>query len=167
MTDITVIAERAGTVHNIPIQIGMYYFDAKFDTGSSVTVVSASVFYNGWNDRELKALKALCIQKGCALREFKSASGHKINGYPVYAKDVSIGETKFQLFKYYLIIDGRREMSLIGDDFIDNCRYSHEPHGDVHITAFDFDEYEAEHEASLDNEELLNLIDELTIQATP
>ena len=33
-------------------------------------------------------------------------------------------------------------MSLLGDDFIDNCRYSHEPHGDIKITAFDFDNYD-------------------------
>lgn len=162
MTDIPIIAERAGTVHNIPIQLGMYYFDAKFDTGSSVTVVSASVFYDGWSEAEIKALEDLCIEKGCKLREFRSASGHKIKGYPVFAKNVSIGETVFPIFKYYLITEGRQEMSLIGDDFIDNCKYSHEPHGDVLITAFDYDQYDTMDENPLDNDELLSLIDNLS-----
>ena len=90
MTEISVIAERAGTVNNIPIQLGMDYFDAKFDTGSSVTVVSASVFYEGWSEEEINKLKGYCAEKGCDQREFKSASGHTISGYPVVAKNVSV-----------------------------------------------------------------------------
>ena len=160
MTEVSVIAERTGTVNNIPIQLGMNYFDAKFDTGSSVTVVSASVFYDGWKDEEIARLKEYCTNKGCQQREFKSASGHKISGYPVTVKDVCIGETIFPIFRYYLIIDGRREMSLIGDDFIDNCRYSHEPHGNINITAFDFDSYASDQINSLDSDDLLALIDE-------
>ena len=77
------------------------------------------------------------------------------------AKNVSVGEITFPVFRYYLIIDGRKEMSLIGDDFIDNCRYSHEPHGDISITAFDFEAYGDDHVRSLDSDELLSLIDEL------
>ena len=161
MTEVSVIAERAGTVNNIPIQLGMDYFDAKFDTGSSGTVISVSVFYEGWNEEELSRLKEYCAKKGCDQREFKSASGHTISGYPVVAKNVSVGETTFPVFRYYLIIDGRQEMSLIGDDFIDNCRYSHEPHGDISITAFDFEAYGDDPVRSLDSDELLSLIDEL------
>ena len=160
MTEVSVIAERSGTVNNIPIQLGMNYFDAKFDTGSSVTVVSASVFYDGWSDEDIARLREYCTKKGCQQREFKSASGHKISGYPVTVKDVCVGETVFSIFRYYLIIDGRREMSLIGDDFIDNCRYSHEPHGNINITAFDFDSYAADQIDSLDSDELLGLLDE-------
>ena len=52
-------------------------------------------------------------------------------------------------------------MSLIGDDFIDNCRYSHEPHGDIIISAFDFESYGDDSVRSLDSDELLSLIDEM------
>ena len=166
MTEISVIAERVGTVHNVPIQLGMDYFDAKFDTGSSATVIAASVFFEGWSEKAINMLETLCSQKGCKLKEFKSASGHRIKGYPVIARDVSIGEIVFPIFRYYLIIDGRHEMSLLGDDFIDNCRYSHEPHGDIKITAFDFDNYGWNREGALDSDELMSLIDGLVDESS-
>ena len=75
MTDISVRAEKNGTVYNVPIRIGMDFFDAKFDTGSSTTVIAASVFYDGWSDAELKNLEDFCESKGCTKREFTSASG--------------------------------------------------------------------------------------------
>ena len=139
MTDISVRAEKNGTVYNVPIRIGMDFFDAKFDTGSSTTVIAASVFYDGWSDAELKNLEDFCESKGCTKREFTSASGHKLAGYPVVATDILIGDTEFKEFHYYLITNGRKEMSLLGDDFIENCRYTHEPHEDVEITKFDFE----------------------------
>ncbi len=159
--DISVKAEKNGTVYNVPIRIGMDYFDAKFDTGSSTTVIAVSVFYDGWSDEELNKLKSFCEGKGCKLREFTSASGHQLSGYPVVAKGVSIGETIFKEFHYYLIINGRREMSLLGDDFIDNCKYSHEPHDDIEITKFDFDNYCGMSGKSMNSDEVLSFIDNL------
>lgn len=52
-------------------------------------------------------------------------------------------------------------MSLLGDDFIDNCKYSHEPHGDIQLTAFDFEQYGESRDVSLDSVELLSIIDEI------
>lgn len=40
MTEVSVIAERSGTVNNIAIQLGMNFFDAKFDTGSSISITA-------------------------------------------------------------------------------------------------------------------------------
>lgn len=165
MTDINLTAERCGTVHNIPIQFDMYYFDAKFDTGSSVTVISASVLYEEWDESNTKLLEELCAEKGCEPKEFKSASGHKIRGYPVIAQNVSVGENIFPFFKYYFIVGGRKEMSLIGDDFIDNCRYYHDPHGDINISAFDFDSYEIMPNGFLQSDELLTMIDNMASDA--
>ena len=116
---------------------------------------------DGWSDEELNKLKSFCEGKGCKLREFTSASGHQLSGYPVVAKGVSIGETIFKEFHYYLIINGRREMSLLGDDFIDNCKYSHEPHDDIEITKFDFDNYCGMSGKSMNSDEVLSFIDNL------
>ena len=161
MTDISFTAVKTGTVYNVPIRLGMDYFDAKFDTGSSATVIAASVFYEGWSDEELKKLRLFCEEKGCTIREFTSASGHKLSGYPVVAKDILIGETSFREFHYYLIIDGRKEMSLIGDDFIENCKYTHEPHENIDITGFDFDSYCGLREKAMDSDEVIGFIDDL------
>ena len=161
MIDVSVKAEKNGTVYNVPLRIGMDFFDAKFDTGSSTTVISASVFYDGWSDAEMSKLRSFCEGKGCELREFTSASGHKIAGYPVVANDVLIGKTIFKKFYYYLIINGRREMSLLGDDFIDNCSYTHEPHDDVEITQFDDDNYCGTSGNYMNSDEVINFIDSL------
>lgn len=161
MTDISVTAEKNGTVYNVPIRIGMDYFDAKFDTGSSTTVIAASVFYDGWSDEETKKLEKFCESKGCSRREFTSASGHPLVGYPVVAKDILVGNANFQEFHYYLITNGRREMSLIGDDFIENCKYTHEPHGDIEIAKFDFDNYCGMAENFMNSDEVLSFIDDL------
>ena len=58
----------------------MDFFDAKFDTGSSVTVISIAVFYDCWSDDEINKLEEFCENKGCVKCEFTSASGHKIKG---------------------------------------------------------------------------------------
>ena len=139
----------------------MDFFDAKFDTGSSTTVIAASVFYDGWSDAELKNLEDFCESKGCTKREFTSASGHKLAGYPVVATDILIGDTEFKEFHYYLITNGRKEMSLLGDDFIENCRYTHEPHEDVEITKFDFDNYCGVNDTCMTSDEVLSFIDDL------
>ena len=161
MTDISVTAEKNGTVYNVPIRIGMDFFDAKFYTGSSTTVIAASVFYDGWSDAELKRLEDFCESKGCIKREFTSASGHKLAGYPVVAMDILIGGTEFKEFHYYLITNGRKEMSLLGDDFIENCRYTHEPHEDVEITKFDFDNYCGVNGTCMTSDEVISFIDDL------
>lgn len=159
MTNISVTAEKNGTVYNVPIRIGMDFFDAKFDTGSSTTVIAASVFYDGWSDEELKKLESFCESKGCVKREFTSASGHKIAGYPVVATDIWIGDTEFKEFHYYLITNGRKEMSLLGDDFIENCGYHHLPHGNIEINTFDDEAYMRNRDNSLSNEDFLKFID--------
>ena len=62
---------------------------------------------------------------------------------------------------YYFITNGRKEMSLLGDDFIENCKYTHEPHKDVEITKFDFDSYCRMSGSYMSSEEVLSFIDNL------
>ena len=161
MTDVMITASKVGNVHSIPIEIGNNYFDAKFDTGAGVTVISASVFSDAWTDDAAQKMEDFCKTRGCRIEEFSSASGHIIKGFPVLAQNVIIGETTFPEFYYYFIVNGTRVVALIGDDFLENCQYSHEPHGDIHVTAFDFANYPVRKSTPIDNEDLLVFLDEL------
>ena len=161
MTDVSITARKAGNVHNIPVEIGNTYFDAKFDTGAGVTVISASVFCDNWSEDMAKKLETFCKERGCHIEEFNSASGHVIKGYPVVVRDIVIDATRFQEFHYFFIVNGTRVVALLGDDFIENCRYHHEPHGDIQITGFDFEYYAAQKNNPVDNGTLLEFLDEI------
>ena len=81
---------------------------------------------------------------GCTPEIFTSASGHSLVGYPVCIKNVLIGNVLFPKFYYYLILDeleGNRAIALLGDNFIDCCRFEHYPHEEIKITGFDYDGY--------------------------
>ena len=73
--------------------------------------------------------------------------------------DITIGDCMFDKFFYYLIVDKlhkKRKIALLGDDFIDCCGFSKEPHGDIIITKFDFSSYHIGNN-SLSTDELLSI----------
>ena len=55
-------------------------------------------------------------------------------------------------------------MSLLGDDFIENCKYMHEPHSDIVITKLDFDSYCNINDYYMNSDELLDFIDDIAEQ---
>lgn len=64
-------------------------------------------------------------------------------------------------FRYYLVIESKRDIALLGYDFIDNCRCSHEPGKHFYLTGFDADSY-GTGTGVMDSDEVIAFIDSLS-----
>ena len=71
-------------------------------------------------------------------------------GYPVAFDKVEVNGVLFPQFYCYVVVDipqtnssqqkgsrNAKRFALLGDDFLDCCGYSHEPHSDIKIYSFD------------------------------
>lgn len=113
------------------------YIPMKFDTGAINTVISLKRLicgraYNLSRINEYVASKENIIKK-----KFFSASGHQLTGYLSRASNVEISGTMLKNFYYYIVIDGDREISLLGNDFIAACDFGHLKFENVKISCFD------------------------------
>ena len=163
MTDVNIKAAKNGAVYNVPIEIGPNYFVAKFDTGAGVTVISSGLFLDDKSGEALEKLEDYFKSRGCCGREFVSASGDTMFGYKIHANDVMIDNTNFSDFYYYFILNSKRAIALLGDDFIECCYFSHIPHEGIDISKFDFEDYGTMEENDIRNDELIEFIDSLAL----
>ena len=64
-------------------------------------------------------------------------------------------------FRYYLVVENKRDIALLGYDFIDKCRRSAEPSSDIFVSEFDDKAY-GEIDGALESNEVITLIDSQT-----
>lgn len=145
----------------LPVEIGGKVFDMKLDLGAGSTVISIDFFADGATDEQRQ--KAIQFIKGSNAKtgRFIGATGDEFQGYLVHAKDVSIGETKFPDFYYYVVLENKRIIALLGSDFLEHCEYQHKLKGEFEITEFDFDGYIADREDAINYEDIVEFIDEM------
>ncbi len=144
MQSTNIIAYRGRGFFGVPIIGNTSFFAIKFDTGAANTVISVEKISGDLTDEQLKKIKDYITSQNIHSKEFKSASGHTFNAYPSYMTDITIGSHLFNRFFYYIVIDrlfDDRKLALLGDDFIDCCGFSREPHGNIIIDKFDFSAY--------------------------
>lgn len=163
LISVDIVANRTSAKYRIPMVIGESVFGIKYDTGAKYTVISASVFNSELTESDLIKIKDYCNDHGHHKERFISASGHYFDGYLVTAHDVTIGNTEFKEFHYFLITENERDIALLGFDFIDNCRDSHDPHGSIKITEFDEAGYKDMTAEGINNDEIIAYIDSLTL----
>ena len=125
----------------VPVELGETFLIAEFDTGAGTTIISLDVFTGKIADEKREKIKDFFSQKSVLAEEFRSASGDSIYGYPVYADGAVIGGVSFPSFTYYLIVENKRSLALIGHDFIDHCQFSHKFGDDIIIDDFDFNTF--------------------------
>ena len=118
-------------------------FTMVFDTGAVNTVISLKTFTNRAVDR--KKLKEILSRK-TASKAFRSVSGHQLKGYLVCADGVKLSGFDIGRFYYYLILDAEESVSLLGNDFISCCHFSHDEKSDIIIRGFNRELYESEYE---------------------
>ena len=112
---------------------------ARFDTGAINTVFSLDNITAG--DVDAEKFEEL-IKKQSKEKMFHSVTGDEIIGYPVVAENVYIAGSKFEKFFYYLVVNTKENIALIGDDFISKCKFYHEVNGDIVVDSFDYEQYE-------------------------
>ncbi len=159
MQSTNIIAYRKQGYFAIPIIGGTNSFAIKFDTGAIETVVSIETITGALSDVKRKAIKQYISNKRITPKEFKSASGHPFYAYPSYMTNMIIGEFMFDKFFYFLVVDKlhkNRKIALLGDNFIDCCGFSKEPHDNIIISKFDLSSYCIDNNA-LPTDEILSI----------
>ena len=63
--------------------------------------------------------------------------------------------------KYPLEVEIRRDIALLGFDFIDRCRFTHEPEGDIVLAEFDLNGYGVA-SGAMDCDEVIAFLDSLS-----
>ncbi len=161
MNDINVVAKREKSSYRVSVDLDNRVFTIKFDPGATDTVISARVFSNSLTDQDLESLTKYCEEHSNHNKEFISATGDSFKGYLVTAHNVILGKSVMPDFRYYLIIKSKRDVALLGYDFIDNCRCSHDPGKNFYLTGFDVDSY-GKNNGAMENDEVVAFIDSLS-----
>ena len=161
MIEVNIVAKRVCSVYEILVNLGKYSPSLKWDTGAKYTVISARMLDDDISDKVLEQMKIYCEEHHKRKEQFVSASGDPFYGYLSHARNVVVGESVLSDFRYYLVLENKRDIALLGFDFIDNCDRSANRHGDIIITGFDDEGYGTNGEA-LESDELVSLIDSMS-----
>ena len=161
MNNLNVVAKREASSYRVPIDIDDRVFTIKFDSGATDTVISARVFSNSLKESDLARFTEYCEEHSQHNKEFISATGHTFKGYLVTAHNVRLGKSVLPDFRYYLVVESERDIALLGFDFIDKCRCSHDPGRHFYLTGFDVESYGADIGA-MENDEVVAFMDSLT-----
>jgi len=158
LNNVNITVEREQSVYMIDVDMNDRVFDIKWDSGAADTVISIGALDDSLSPEELVKFKVYCENKGKCKKQFISATGDVFYGYLVSAHNAVIGGALVQNFCYYIVLENKRDIALLGFDFIDRCKYTHEPHSDILITAVDLDGY-GELEEAMDSDEILTYVD--------
>ena len=161
MIDLNITAIRESSTYRINAKMGKIAFSLKFDTGATDTVISARVFSNSLTDSDLEKFTKYCEEHSPHNKEFISATGDSFKGYPVTAHNVRMGKSVLPDFRYYLVVESKRDIALLGYDFIDNCGCSHDPSKNFYLTGFDAERY-GKSDGTMENDEMIAYIDSLS-----
>ncbi len=161
MNDINVVAKREASSYRVSVDIDNRVFTIKFDTGATDTVISVRVFSNSLTDSDLEKFTKYCEEHSRHNKEFISATGDSFKGYLVTAHNVRLGKSVLPNFRYYLVIESKRDIALLGYDFIDKCQCSHDPGKNFYLTGFDVDNY-GKDAGTMENDEVIAFIDSLS-----
>ena len=155
------LAERENSTYRLSIDLGSSVPVLKWDTGAKYTVISAGMLDDNISQESIERLIAYCEENSRYKEKFISASGDPIKGYLVTVHDARIGSAILRNFRYYLVIENKRDIALLGYDFIDCCKRSADAHGDILISEFDDEGYGALDDA-MENDDLISFIDSLS-----
>ena len=161
MTEVNFTAERVSSVYEVLVNLGRYTPSLKWDTGAKYTVISARALDKNLSDAALERMKSYCEENQKHKERFISASGDPIYGYLSHVKNVVMDETVLSDFHYPLVLENKRDIALLGFDFIDKCKREADAYGDIIITEFDDEGYSSA-DSALENDELISLIDSLS-----
>lgn len=132
-----------------------------FDTGAADTIISTSSLYTSRMCAEADKLEwdSACSRRILA----KSAFGDSYYAYRVCLNRIRLSGAVLDNFYCYLVPDASVSVALLGNDFLNYCRYSHDNMGrdiDFHL---DKDAYEASFSPSECSPRLMSLLNAVQI----
>ena len=163
MIKVDITANNVASSYRVPMILGESILGIKWDSGAKYTVISVKVLNSDLSGEDLERIMQYCDAHSNHREQFISASGHSFDGYLVTARDVTIGNTVFPEFHYYLVVENQRDVALLGYDFTDCCKSSHDPHSDIIVTEFDDASYGAADSGAMDSDEVIAFIDSLSV----
>ena len=161
MIEMNVPVERDSSAYRVSFDMGNHVPVLKFDTGARYTVISARILYRDISDERLRHIAEYC-EKNYAMgkEQFLSASGDTICGFPATFHNVRIGDTVLPKFNFYLILENKRDIALLGYDFIEHCNGSLNMEKNIILTEFNDEAYGVP-KGAIEGDELILLIDSL------
>lgn len=108
----------------------------KFDTGAVNTVIGLRTLFKYLSKNNLDKLLNMFEISGIHKEKFNSASGDALYGYPCVLHDVEVSGIRIKNFCFYIIVNDKRTLSLLGNDFISFCDFSHKKGEDIIITNY-------------------------------
>ena len=160
-----ILAEREDSAYRLSFDLGHFVPVLKFDTGAKYTVISAGMLSDALTEHDIERMKAYCEAHHKCKERFISASGDSFYGYAASYHDVKIGNAILPNFNFYMVFENKRDIALLGFDFIDKCVFSHLSESDILITGFNESNYEVVDEF-LESDELIAFIDSQGIRNT-
>ena len=161
MIDVSISADITNSAYRVPITIGDTAFGVKLDTGAKFTVISAKVFNSELTEVDLKCISGYCDAHCGRKEKFVSVSGHVFYGYLVNAHNVKVDEALLKDFYYYLVVENKRDIALLGFDFIKHCSGSFKMHDKIVFNKFDQLSYR-DHKDTIENDEIIAFMDTLS-----
>ena len=116
-------------------------FPIKFDTGATSTVIGIYTLFNRISPNNIQKLKDGFEKAGIQPRDFSSATGHQLLGYPCKVHGVDVSGHILEDFYFHLVLDTKRKLSLLGNDFISCCNFKHEIDSNILIEDYDLKSY--------------------------
>ena len=156
------MGNREDSSYLIDFEMSEIFLPIKYDTGAKYTVISARALRHNLKEEELQSIKHYCETNISRKEQFVSASGDPFCGYLAHAENIRIGSSKFRDFYFYLVVENKRDIALLGFDFIDNCKRHAEPCGNYIISEFDEASYKRGQESAMSGSELIAFIDSLS-----
>ena len=161
MTDIFVVGNREESSYLIDFEMGEVFLPIKYDTGAKYTVISARALKHNLKEDELQRIKEYCETNVSRKEQFVSASGDPFWGYLAHAENVRIGNSRFSDFFFYLVVENKRDIALLGFDFLDKCKRHAEPLGNYILSEFDEVSYKKSQERAMNGKDLIAFMDSL------
>ena len=161
MIKFNIIAEREQSTYMVDVKFIGHALDIKWDTGAMNTVISLGAIDDDISPADFTTFKDYCETHYHSVRKkFTSASGGSFYGYPISVNSAKIGGVELPVFSFYLVLENKRDIALLGFDFIDRCTFSHNSGSDIILTEFNEDSYGIL-EGAMGSDELVSLIDSL------
>ena len=157
MSNVDIVAHRVESLYRISFSMGRFTLSLKLDTGAKYTVISAGMLDDTLTEDKLEKIKSFCEKNSIRKEQFISAGGGTFFGYLVNAHNAKMDSVILNDFYFYLVIENKRDIALLGFDFIEHCGGTINIHDNIIINEFDDSSYAVANKA-IECDALISLI---------
>lgn len=126
-----------------------------FDTGASVSAISINCLLPNCEPERIAVVKKDLLKTYPAKSNY-TINGDEIVGFPTWLENVNLGGCILHKLYYYVILESKKFTSVLGNDFIDCCSFSHSINSDILINSFDSESYESNWQKNFGKDKIIS-----------